>query len=164
MKPTQEQLNDPVWWSNNVSDEYDYAFTTGPEWDGDDEHIGTIEFAKEDGSITDDEALAIDRDCWVLLATRPTKPAFVPKVGELVETCFTHDGWSKRFFIGITRNGQYIVESHNGSVSCHSADQIRPIKSERELFIDIIVAHGNLSEGVLADGILNAGFCLKDAD
>jgi len=38
----------------------------------------------------------------------------------------------------------------------------RPIKSERELLIEIIVAQGNLSEGVLADGILNAGFCLKE--
>lgn len=81
MKPTQEQLNDPVWWSNNVSDEYDYAFTTGPEWNGGETLIGTVKFGDEAGDTSAGE-LAIGDVAWVPLAKRPTKPVFVPEVGE----------------------------------------------------------------------------------
>lgn len=36
--------------------------------------------------------------------------------------------------------------------------KFRPIKTEREILIDIITSTGNLSEGELADAIISAGF------
>ena len=42
------------------------------------------------------------------------------------------------------------------------AAELRPIKTDRELLIDIILGAGNMSEGVLADAILQAGFRAPD--
>ena len=81
MKPTQEQLNDPAWWDENAPEGYDYAFTTGPEWDGGESLIGDVRIANESGRTINGMLLAIGLSKWHKIAKRPTKPAFVPEVG-----------------------------------------------------------------------------------
>jgi len=143
MKPTQEQLNDPQWWSENGG-ETSYCYLHEP--------TNAIWFsAKEEKNLTNLE----------FLAKRPVKPAFVPEVG--VECEFDHPnfGWTSCEPIGRFRGKMVCAPNGGGFYQGHEFNY-RPIKSERELLIEIIVAQGNLSEGVLADGILNAGFCLKE--
>ena len=113
------------------------SFYKGLEQSGGDLRLERIKVQVWDG-VQWCEVFLNDNAPLVEIRVEPYKPV----VGELVETCFTHGGWSKRYFIGITRNDQYVVENHDGSISLHSIEKVRPIKTEREQFIDRCFALG----------------------
>ena len=82
---------------------------------------------------------------------------YVPEVGGYCEIL---DGnWHKAFFVGCDEDGYYVFR-FGGSLTCLSQKdaKLRPIKTERDILIDIILSAGAMSEGVLADAILGAGF------
>ena len=157
MKPTQEQIKkDAIVWIEGATH---YTHETEHTWPAYYKVCGnSIEWKRAD--VTDSWSV------WMLdlppnAIPRPTKPAFVPEVGEWCESL----GGAELFYIGKDQDERYFFSLKNGGVtSFDSLEGFRPIKSERELLIEVIVAHGNLSEGVLADGILTAGFCLKETD
>jgi len=162
MKPTLEKLNDPQWWSDNVKDEYNYAFTTGPKWDGLDDLVGTFEFASEDGYMGGDESLYVDETGWILLCKRPTK-AFVPEVG--VECEFMDSGkWSKCKIDYICEQYIVVFMPEYGNYEALVKDfnhQFRPIKSKRELFVEAVEGVNKAHQWTtkeLAEALYDAGF------
>lgn len=84
----------------------------------------------------------------------------LPPVGEWVE----FDEYGNNNWVKVQIRG-YWTERGNTSVWIQSVgkpnvtkDKFRPLKTERERLIDIIASAGNLSDGMLADAILAAGF------
>lgn len=102
MKPTPEQLADPQWWDENVDPAYDYAFTTGPEWNASEYMVGEIEFADRYGCISNGKTasrLHLASNSWVMLAKRPAN--YTPKQGETVEVrCHEDAPWETATAIG----------------------------------------------------------------
>lgn len=157
MKPTQDQLNDPKWWSDNVHDDFNYAFTTGPDWKGGDKWIGMVEFATKDGD-QDDGQLVIGVDCWVLLAKRPTMPVFVPEVGGEYEMLY-HNEWVHVFFVGLDFDARGVFRVAGDSLRSLSYEEysFQPIKSERELCIEQAAKiMFEVENGVINDNSLGA--------
>lgn len=71
MKPTEQQLNDPQWWSESVASGLNYCYTTGKNWTGCEELAGTFEFGTAQGELPDGKALYISEECWVFYCERP---------------------------------------------------------------------------------------------
>jgi len=65
----------------------------------------------------------------------PLEP-YKPVVGEWCEAYFRNVGWCKRCYLGFTEGEEHVVESFRGSISLHSIGEVRPIKTEREQFIE----------------------------
>ena len=84
----------------------------------------------------------------------PTTTPYQPEVGEWCETTVGY----KYFYIGVDSRGIHIFEFEDEILRFDNLEGFRPIKTERDLLIDIILGVGNMSEGVLADAILSAGF------
>lgn len=138
MKPTKEQLKDPQWWKDNVDGKYDFAYTTGPEWDGGKGTIGKIEFADNRGLIKNMPSLVINDTAWVLLCERPKE--FIPEIGdwcECLDTTWAHPQWRKckPRFIG-SKKIIYDTEYEEESYTFAHNLKFRPLKTEREAFID----------------------------
>jgi len=169
MKPTQEQLNDPAWWNENVDPAHDYAFTTGPDWQGNNKYVGSVEFANKYGETGCEESLALGRDYWVPLAKRPTKAAFVPEVGVECEGFTTDlaDIWK-------WRKVEPLKEISAGEFACLVAgrslrfvDQFRPIKSERDLFFDSVkkkLPKADTDDLIFAGKLYDAGCRFVETD
>jgi len=122
MKPTQEQLNDPKWWSRNTESTDNYVL-----WD------------KQKLSLISLENYISDIDGYELLAKRPTKPAFVPEVGEWYEHTTLHDRYGNLYYIGLDSNGFKTFNNDNGELyKFGNYSEFRPIKSERELFVETV--------------------------
>lgn len=118
MKPTQEQLNDPKWWDKYGEDAIYCYYSDLKE---------NICFSKE---------LALHSMCH-LIGERPIKPVFVPEVG--VECEFMDGGkWSKCKIDYISDD--YIVvfmgDFNNYEALSKGYHEFRPIKSERDLFVE----------------------------
>lgn len=83
---------------------------------------------------------------------------FVPKIGEWCEYA-RHSGFGKIYYIGLDSSGFMVFNDTNGELlRFEQSSEFRPIKTERDVLLDIIKTTGNMSSGVLADNILNAGF------
>ena len=165
MKPTQEQIktdesvwpegathyttsNDAMWpWLN----ENNNSFFRGDEW---------IEYP----------SLIEIKDHLIDAIPRPTK-AFVPEVEcktiywvaevDNYGTPWNFDGPHDSYDDAESSIPLLLeIGSKNRNLIVTSM-KFRPIKSERELLIDIIEATGSMSNGVLADNILNAGFIME---
>lgn len=85
----------------------------------------------------------------------------LPPVGVECEVYFHK--WLVCYFLGVTRKGNPIVEWGNGYAESLMADtKFRPIKSERDLFVEAalkVVAVGNLSRTKeIAEKLYDAGF------
>ena len=161
MKPTQEQLNDPQWWDANIDPKYDYAFTTGPDWNGGETLIGEVKYGDVLGNTRLWE-LCIGDDSWVLLAKRPAKPAFVPEVGDECEF-MNGNKWSKCKIDYISDD--YIVvfisDFNNYEALSKGYHEFRPIKSERELFFDSVkkeLPEADTDDLIFAGKLYDAGF------
>jgi hypothetical protein len=115
MKPTKEQLADPKWWDEQTLIKYNFCY-----WDP---NYNSCVFRREIGPYGE------------LLAKRP-EDKWKPEVGEECEVSTVLDGWCKRYYIGIAKNGEYIVENHIGKISRHHKSKVRPLKNQREEFID----------------------------
>jgi len=156
MKPTQEQLNDPKWWTN-VPDGNDYCYY---------DHSQSDYFFEE---------MAFDSDDLELLAKRPTKPAFVPEVGVECEYSLNRDPdrlfkckpryVSANFVVADCFINEEVIEQ-----AFYKDDvEFRPIKSERELFVEQLAnlgkGYGSLYSEEFAGEVYDSGlFCLKEAD
>jgi len=159
MKPTQEQLNDPVWWDEHSHDQEFIFFNSS---------IGEYQFANRYGRQYHGGGLLVGDEAWELLAKRPTKPAFVPEVG--IECEFMDgDKWSKCKIDYISDDYIVVFMSDFNNYEALSKDyyEFRPIKSERELFNDAVseaLERGNIQDG-LGNVMYDSGlFCLKEAD
>lgn len=88
------------------------------------------------------------------------------QVGGSYEFYFKNDHWPKwdKGVVTYLSKDHMIILFEDGEENHYSPDtfyrkgEFRYIKSEREILIDIITSMGNLSEGMLADAILAAGF------
>ena len=112
----------------------------------------------------------INHDCWfasgegmdftVHRKSEPVEP-YKPVVGEWCEYA-DRDIHSKNgpvFFIGLNQDGETVYsDAYNHIFRVSKEIEFRPIKTERDILIDIILGVGGMSEGVLADAILDAGF------
>jgi len=101
-------------------------------------HIGGGSYRSDKGAIFQD-------DHMFTIHHKPEPKEYKPEVGGLCEAHFIHDGWCKRYYLGFTKRGEHVVESHDGSVSCHPRSKVRPIKTEREEFIEKAIDVMNLS-------------------
>ena len=142
MKPTKEQLTDPKWWNEKAGPHDKYCYR------------GVISGACFFSRDFDDTVAGCE-----LLAKRP-KAEWMPEVGEW----FLSRGREKMAFIGVHSGNGYVCETEDGGlirllgfVGC------KPIKTQREELIDILISTGNLSEGMQADAIL-AMFELTEKD
>ena len=86
---------------------------------------------------------------------------YQPEVGEWCEYV-DRDIHSKNgpvFFIGINQDGEAVYsDAYNHLFRVSKEVEFQPIKTERDILIDIILGVDGMSEGVLADAILDAGF------
>tara|TARA_R110002110_G_scaffold415850_1_gene658007 strand:+ start:28089 stop:28529 length:441 start_codon:yes stop_codon:yes gene_type:complete len=99
----------------------------------------------------------VDDNCFEIIE-RPLNAPYMPKV----DGWFTAANGDEYMLIGKTSYGHFVVESRETVViRFPSLEGATPIKTERELLIDIMLGVGNMSEGVLADTILAAGFTNK---
>lgn len=151
MKPTKEKLADPKWWDTYAKDGNDKCY-----WD---EKEGSVIFAS-------------DGDLYVyyeLLAKRPEPEKWVPKVGEECEYWLKRDPDSR-----FKCKPKYVSEKMvvaDCFITGQTIEQalffyeakFRPIKTEREVLIDILLSTHSMSEGVQADAIL-ASFDLTKKD
>lgn len=136
MKPTKGQLKDPQWWKDNVDDKYDFAYTTGPEWDGIQSCKNTVEFADSQGEIDSENHLCIEEKWWVLLCERPKESQFIPETGTWCE-CDYPSKWTKVFVIGPNSESYTVIELQCGNtIAVGSIIEFRPLKTEREEFIE----------------------------
>jgi len=139
-EPTEQQLKDPQWWKENVSNDYDYCYTTAPKWNGGKEFLGGFEFAGQGGATSeaDEECLWLDETVgWVLHCKRPTEPAqYMPKVGEWCEYKSANEGWLKCFYVGIDDMGSNVFSAEGKIWTDKHFNGYRPIKSERDVFIE----------------------------
>lgn len=134
MKPTKEQLKDPQWWKDNVDDKHDYAYTTGPRWDGSTAFKGCIDFGDSAGRKSGIVKMTLNEESWVLLCERPEW--FVPEIGAWCE-CDYPSKWTKVFVIGPNSESSTVIELQCGeTISVGSIIEFRPLKTERESFID----------------------------
>lgn len=178
MKPTQEQLNDPKWWDDNVDPEYDYAFTTGRKWKGDECVIGAVKFGDKLGN-TSTGGLAIGEWAWMTLAKRPTKPAFVPNtetktiywVAEVDSygTPWNFDGPHDDYESAEDSIPLLLAVGDKNRKLVATSMEFRPIKSERELFVEQLAklgkGYGSLYSEEFAGEVYDSGlFCLKETD
>jgi len=143
MKPTQEQLNDPAWWEQAkdgfdycyyIKDESDYAFTEG----------------------------IFESAGFELLAKRPTKPAFVPEVGVECEG-FTADlVWKKVEPLKETSSGEFacLVDGR----FLRFIDQFRPMKSERDLFVEAAQLAADTTQSTVFGKLYDAGCRFVETD
>lgn len=97
---------------------------------------------------------------------KPAKPASekswhekgeMPPVGVECEIWELDGVWRKVEVVAHTKKG-LVVEWGDEEYLISRKRKFRPLKTERERLIDIIVSAGNLSDGMLADAILAAGF------
>jgi len=147
MKPTQEQLNDPAWWEQAkdgfdycyyIKDESDYAFTEG----------------------------IFESAGFELLAKRPTKAAFVPEVGVECEG-FTTDlaglwKWRKVEPLKETTAGEFACLVAGRSL--RFVDQFRPIKSERDLFVEAAQLAADTTQSTVFGKLYDAGCRFVETD
>jgi len=167
MKPTQEQLNDPAWWDENVDPAHDYAFTTGPGWQGNNKYVGSVEFANEDGETGCEESLVLGRDSWVPLAKRPAKAAFVPEVGVECEVeSDTRGVWKKAFYVGVDSIGSHVFDVEKQYLwRLDSLDEhVRPIKSERDLFVEAAQLAADTTQSTVFGKLYDAGCRFVETD
>lgn len=95
---------------------------------------------------------------------RPVKePKFIPEAGEWCEVLRIHTEPYKAFYIGRDNDGYHIVKARGELESLASKVKFRPIKSERDVLIEIIMATIKRSEGEMADAILTAFEAKKSA-
>ena len=168
MKPTQEQLNDPAWWDENVDPAHDYAFTTGPDWQGNNKYVGSVEFANEDGETGCEESLVLGRDSWVPLAKRPTKAAFVPEVGMECELWWGGVYQEPVEIIQYRNHGCKVVFWRMEQDCVDSAElptaQFRPIKSERDLFVEAAQLAADTTQSTVFGKLYDAGCRFVETD
>ena len=90
---------------------------------------------------------------------RPTK-AFVPEVGEWCEYKISGK-WYKGFYVGKSIEGRVVMEDNVFSpTKCDDIEEFRPIKSEREKFIDAykeIEEEAASKQGRLVDALYDSG-------
>jgi len=154
MKPTQEQLNNPKWWDDNAPEGYDFCFY--------DETCNRYWFYNKTKVYPTQSKL---------LAKRPTKPAFVPEVGVECEYSVLKGVYSLGEVLKVTKPDSFnvyaIMDSKTNQL--HWATDIRPIKSERELFVEQLAklgkGYGSLYSEEFAGEVYDSGlFCLKETD
>ena len=100
---------------------------------------------------------------------------YLPKVGDVCEVAIDFDSpknssnWSvieimyidESLVVGRIIETKVLAGMHSAGFELNLYS-FRPIKTDRDLIIDIILGAGNMSEGVLADAILQAGFKATD--
>jgi hypothetical protein len=119
-----------------------------------------LDFHNRDMYISEDGFTRIpchNEGRYFTLHSKPEQ--YMPKVGEWCETAGVGAHY---FYVGVNKDGGHLFEDPSGEyIPIGSLEGFRPIKTERGLLIDIILSVGNMSEGVLADTILAAGFTNK---
>lgn len=145
MKPTEQQLKDPQWWDSNVDSGLDFCYTTGKDWVGCDSVIGSFEFA----GLENEDALVLGDKYWVLYCERPefygnnekhdtvmSASKFIPEVGQWCEIVLKNE-IREAFYIGLDSDDLPVFEYRNGDMLQEGFDlEFRPIKSERDVFIE----------------------------
>ena len=130
MKPTKEQLADPKWWQDN-SNGLDFIYEC--------ESTGEIAFANREGKDNNGLRLRLELDIWKLLAKRPEPEKWKPKEGEWCEAR-TSGKWRKvktlNVDLGNDLMGFYVPVTENGLSRLIWSDNYRPIKTQREEFIE----------------------------
>lgn len=153
MKPTQEQLNDPKWWDDNAPEGAEaWVDDCFFKWDEGKEYIFTDSGWETEGESWTPRDYKNDHGFFVV--ERPTKPAFVPKVGEW---CLSYGG-AKMMLVGLSSSDHYVFEIDNGGLTMlGSIDGFRPIKSKRELFVEAgVKANRNLGIGATQEEMFEA--------
>jgi len=166
MKPTQEQLNDQLWWDLN-SYGRDCVFYNS--------RLKRVEFANKDGrDCRHGGELVFSAGGWRMLAKRPTKPAFVPEVGDNVMVSLGK-GIIKATGIANFKKA-YFVQGNNWT---ETTTKVYPIKSERDLFVEaaskVLQTNDQEVTGLCnksiemfnsaANALYDSGlFCLKETD
>lgn len=147
MKPTEEQLNDPQWWDDfqpkgcelllvceNPEGGYLWAHFNGTRYE-----VGAGSYSS--GFVLDNYTLHRkperqgnnEKHDAVVVESK-----FIPEAGECEYRVATQDEtseWMPCWYIGLSKHGRHVYEL--GGVLCRSdATEFRPIKSEREKFIE----------------------------
>ena len=138
MKPTKEQLADPKWWGEDVLGYKNYIY-----WD---EEWGFATFSKE----------PINEVGFELLAKRPEPEQWKPKEGEWCEAR-TSGKWRKVKTLNVDLGNDlmafYVPVTENGLSRLIWCDNYRPIKTQREEFIEKcqVVTNANSDDAIAKD-------------
>ena len=136
MKPTKEQIKtDESVWPDGASHYIDDTFV---KWIKNDEYLfdsDTEEWERE-GLEVSDTLEYYTNDHRYNVIPRPARAEWVPKVGEWCEVFFAGNEWAKRFYIGLNSHGHRIFENEMGEIHNLTSMDVRPIKTEREVFVD----------------------------
>ncbi len=164
MKPTKEQLAKRP---KTEAKRNKYWLVKGVE-------VITPKGKAEVYSITEDNGVntSLGNFCRSELSEIELPEKWVPQVGEWCECRPHNDTWG---FIGISvsfgsvRNfdGNYFWwRDYEGKYVTSRLDKVdfRPIKTDREVLIDILLSTGSLSEGAQADAILTSFSLTKKDD
>ena len=155
MKPTNKQLNDPQWWAENAPNEHSVVGLYNND------RLDCFHWLQpeSEGCYGNDSLLFYPDDIGekINIYKRQAKPAFLPEVGVECELSNCGNDYERCTL-------KYIGESlcvvkHNYGEQYYRLNSVkfRPIKSERELFIETAMKRGSIDQREWMEALYDSG-------